>query len=94
MPAAVRIGDISSGHDGFNPRPDVKGSSTVYINGIAAHRLSDYWPPHTNGRSVHDGVLSKGSPSVYVNGLALGRIGDSVSCGDTAARGSPTVNVN
>ena len=32
-----------------------------------------------------------GSPNVFVNGKALCRVGDSISCGDTMAQGSPNV---
>lgn len=95
MPAACRLGDMSTGHDGFNPRPNSQGSANVFINGIAAHRVGDQWPPHKRPSSApHPGVLAQGSPNVFVNGVALGRIGDAISCGDTVAQGSPNVFVN
>jgi len=93
MPAACRLGDMSAGHC-FTARPNDQGSPNVFINGIAAHRLSDHWITHCCGIVCHDGVLAQGSPNVFVNGLAQGRIGDAISCGDTIAQGSPNVFVN
>jgi len=93
MPASVRLGDKSAGHC-FNPRPNVQGSSNVFINGIAAHRVSDYWPKHRCGPRSHDSITAQGSPNVFINGLAAARIGDELSCGDHCAEGSPNVFVN
>lgn len=58
MPAACRLGDMSAGHC-FFPRPNSEGSPNVFINGIAAHRVGDYWPVHS--------CLS-GDTLLYVNG--------------------------
>jgi len=93
MPAAARLGDTSAGHC-FNPRPNAKGSSDVFINGIAAHRLGDNWPVHVCGKSKHASTTAQGSPNVFVNGKALARMGDKLSCGDTIAKGSANVFVN
>lgn len=95
MPAAVRLGDISAGHAGWPARANDQASPNVFINSLAAHRVTDHWPTHCDGVPVcHDGTLSAGSPNVFVNGHALGRVGDSISCGDSAAQGSPNVFVN
>lgn len=90
MPAATRLGDISSGHDCFPGRPNIEASGDVFINGLGAHREGDSWAVHSC-ETAHDGVLTSGSPTVYVNGRPLGRIGDPISCGDVVAQGSPTV---
>lgn len=103
MPAAARLGDMSTGHAPpshyYPPRAAQSGSPTVFINGIAAHRVGDTWVRHfcTNTQhknDFHDGNLAQGSPTVFVNGVALGRIGDNISCGDSVAQGSPNVFVN
>lgn len=92
MPAVVRIADVCSGHDACPPRAAVSGSPDVYINGRAAHRVGDAWAAHgCPDHAPHGGVLSAGSATVYVNGRPLGRIGDPVSCGSSAASGSPDV---
>ena len=93
MPAATRLGDMSAGHC-FPARPNAQGSPNVFINGIAAHRVGDYWPAHTCSIVTHDGVLAQGSPNVFINGVAIGRIGDQISCGDIVAQGSPNVFIN
>jgi uncharacterized Zn-binding protein involved in type VI secretion len=94
MPAIVRLGvDNSAGHC-FEPRPTNTASNNVFINGIPAVRVTDYWPPHRCGKSSHDGVSATGSPNVFVNGLPVHRIGDSISCGDIAGNGSPNVFCN
>lgn len=97
MPAAVRFGDISTGHPHCYPsRPNIEGSPNVRINGLAAHRQGDAWTVHgaCPNHTPHAGVASSGSPNVYVNGRPLCRIGDPISCGDTMAQGSPNVFVN
>lgn len=92
MPAALRVNDACSGHDLCPPRPAAAGSPNVFINGRPAHRLGDAWAPHgCPVHGSHGGVLTGGSASVFVNGLPLGRVGDGVSCGSTAAEGSPNV---
>lgn len=95
MPAATRLGDLSTGHGSWPPRANDTASPNVFINGIAAHRVNDHWPTHCNSTpECHDGVLSSGSTNVFVNGLALARVGDVISCGDFVAQGSTNVFVN
>jgi uncharacterized Zn-binding protein involved in type VI secretion len=40
---------------------------------------------------VHGLVVAEGSETVIVEGVSAARIGDSMSCGDIIASGSPTV---
>lgn len=108
MPAACRLGDMSTGHSQgdhtWPPRANDQGSPNVYINGIPAHRVGDHWVAHTcikvpsknheYAPDTHEGVLSQGSPTVFVNGQPLGRVGDAISCGDHVATGSPNVFIN
>ena len=95
MPPVVRTNvDASTGHGGYEPRPNTpNGSSDVIINGQGAVRVGDAWPPHTDPSppDTHDGTQSGGSGSVFVNGQPLARIGDSISCGDACAAGSQNV---
>lgn len=95
MPAATRLGDVSTGHGCWPPRPNSEGSPDVFINGQPAHRVGDAWPDHTCPAipETHNGVCASGSSTVMVNGKPLARIGDSVSCGDAIAQGSGNVFV-
>jgi uncharacterized Zn-binding protein involved in type VI secretion len=93
MPAAARLTDIDSGHDGFPARSAISASDNVFINNLGALRVSDAWETHCDGDSCHGATLADGSPTVFVNGLPLGRVGDSLSCGGTVASGSPDVFV-
>lgn len=88
--AVARLGDFSTGHGCWPPRPNDESSSNVYVNGLGVHRKTDHWMPHTCV-STHDGELSEGSSTVFVNGLECGRIGDPISCGDFVRDGSPNV---
>lgn len=90
MPEVARVTDICSGHNGFSSRSAITGSNDVFINGLAAHRVSDVWEVHCNV-SCHDSILSVGSSTVFVNGLSLGRISDSIQCGSSVATGSSNV---
>lgn len=91
MPAAVRLGDICTGHGCFPPRPNIQASGDVFINGRGAHRQGDEWDSHCCGPPCHGGSLAAGSSSVFVNGRPLGRIGDPVDCGSRVATGSSDV---
>lgn len=92
MAAITRIGDSCTGHGDFPPRNSTSGSTSVFINGIGAHRHGDGWASHCNTDPVcHGGALSGGSSSVFVNGQRIGRVGDAVNCGSSVATGSPNV---
>jgi uncharacterized Zn-binding protein involved in type VI secretion len=92
--AITRKGDMGSGHGCYPPRPNIAGSSNVFINGIGAHRVGDAWPVHactSPPPAPHAGTLAAGSGTVFVNGKSVGRIGDPVDCGSTVAAGSSNV---
>lgn len=91
MPAAVRLGDVCSGHGSFPSRPNTSASTNVRINGKGAHRVGDSWAVHCDPNSCHGGTEATGSGTVRVNGRALARVGDQVDCGSTCAQGSPNV---
>lgn len=84
----ARLGDIGDGADGHNPRRNTQGSPDVFVNGIAVHRIGDFWPVHFSGESSHSSVLAEGSITVFANGKGIGRIGDSQNCGANVAQGS------
>ncbi len=94
MPAAVRKGDMSQGHDGYAPRANDQGSPNVFVNGKPQHRVGDHWPSHTNQHDSHEGQASEGSSNVFCNGKAKCRVGDKTSDGDTMAEGSPNYYIN
>lgn len=91
MPAATRVTDNCTGHDGFPPRPLIDGSPDVYTNGLKQGRETDPYDTHSDGDSSHSGQLAQGSSTVYVNGLQAGRVGDPVSCGSDVMEGSSDV---
>lgn len=94
----TRLGDKTTGHGPYKPRPATGASPNVFANGIAVNRVGDGWAPHGaspayNG-DPHPGegnhTTSAGSGTVFANGKAVARIGDPVE-GDTIAAGSPNV---
>lgn len=91
MTNAVRIGDITSGHGCFPPRPTITGSQNVLIENIPAHRVGDAVLIHCCGPVCHDGITITGSSKVFINGLQAARIGDMVSCGDMLLTGAKKV---
>lgn len=105
MPAATRIGDgtagtcdlglscCAHGRAGNNGT----GSPDVFINGIAAHRLTDTGPCNCPHGGTYQSTTA--SPDVIVNGMPITRIGDvttCMACGQTGAHvsGSPDVIVD
>jgi uncharacterized Zn-binding protein involved in type VI secretion len=72
-------------------RRGTSAAVSVFINGIAVHRVGDAWATHCCSPACHASVLAEGSPSVFAEGQAVGRIGDPVACGSVVAQGSPDV---
>lgn len=92
MPAVSRLGDPCTGHGCWGPRPSVGAASTVFVNGIAAHRLGDAWDTHACPPAPPHGAQTAGaSGTVYVEGMAVARIGDPLDCGSSIAGGSGDV---
>ena len=91
MPAITRLGDPCTGHGCFPPRPSTSAATSVFVNGIAVHRVGDNWATHCCGPACHASVLAQGSGSVFAEGQAVGRIGDPVACGSAVAVGSGDV---
>lgn len=91
MPAISRLGDVCSGHGCYPDRPSVSAASTVFVNGVAVHRLGDAWDSHCCGPVCHDGQTSGASATVFVEGMGVARIGDPVDCGSSIAQGSGDV---
>ncbi len=87
----VRMGvDVCSGHDGFNPRPAITGSMTVFVDGIPLVRSTDAWGLHTDGMTVHQGQSAIGSMTVFADGLPVMRAMDTITCGSMCAMSSLT----
>lgn len=94
MPSAVRLGDSTTSHGCFPPTTLSSASSNVIINGIGAVKVGDSIIPHCCDSTCHGGVQASGSPNVMTNSNQQARVGDSISCGDTNAAGSPNVIIN
>jgi len=97
MPAVTRVGDLSTGHEGYPPSAvTIPNNSSVYANGILvavqggsfATHVKPKSPPHLEGA---DRVITGGSGTVFVEGKPVTRIGDDIADGDASAQGSPNV---
>ena len=93
MPAAVRFGDLCTGHGCWGSRNNDSASNNVYINTLGAHRVGDHWVTHCCVE-CHDSTQGTGSPNVFVNGVSLARIGDQIVCGSYNMTGSGNVFAN
>jgi uncharacterized Zn-binding protein involved in type VI secretion len=89
MPAAARLGDIST-HGGTIIGP---GIPNVLIGGKPAAVIFDMHscvlPPNSHQPTVSPFPL--GSPTVLIGGKPALRVGDVCICGASAAVGTPTV---
>lgn len=106
MPGAFRLSDPTSGHTcppggpcGYALSTNAtSGSPDTFINSSSAVRASDSITHIcyecdvncTQPCSPHTGTCS-GSHSVFVNSSSIQAAGDPMSCGDSAASGSPDV---
>ncbi len=96
MPAAARLGDLTSHGTPLGPGP---GSPNVLIGGQPAWRAAaDFHAcPLVTGLVPHvGGVVAMGSATVFINHLPAARQGDQIVEGgppNAIAMGLPTVNV-
>lgn len=97
MPSVFRVNtDLSTGHGCFGPTLCLNGSLNVFVNGRAVARKTDnYGIAHSCGDNTHSTrIAATGSSKVFVNNKPIHRTGDSISCGDFAGQGSPSVFSN
>ena len=98
MPKACRTTDSISVHECGTVPTANSSSADVFIEGLAAHRVTDTNTSHPSvpapDCTLHVTTLSSGSPDVFVNGLALARVGDAYGCGITLTSGASTVSAN
>lgn len=97
---ASRLGDKTTGHGPFPPRPAKEASTDVKANGIGIVRVGDEYVPHGKPGGKHAAgvdykqVATAGSGTVKANGKPIVRIGDAVDKdGDASAAGSSNVFV-
>lgn len=92
MPAASRLGDQSTGHDGFPPTACISSNtSKTFVNGIQVQALGSVYAAHTKGSTTHPiGIrdTTGGSSKVFIEGKPAIRIGDPIECGDSVGEGS------
>ena len=94
MPAAARLGDKASDHDGAPETPSTEASPNVHNYGIPAKRQGDAIESHAcPDESEHSRSLAGGSGSVFINGKPAGRVGDAISCGGIVIEGSPSLTI-
>lgn len=96
MPAAVRLGDLSTEDPCKAPvRANNKGCVNSNINSLPIHCKTHTWIPHAcPGSPPHDATTIVGSPDSFAESLAIARVGDAISCGSVCATGSPDTFVN
>ena len=100
MPAVIRLGDTTTGHQPTNnphgPRSLITtgqmATRTVYANGrkIAARgdKLAPtHVPPADPNSDTPANKINGGSGNVFVNGFAVARVGD-VTCGESTVAGT------
>lgn len=88
MSGIVRVGDLSTGHGNFPPRPVITGSDSVFLNGLPVVRVGDVWAEHCDNSSCHLCNQAVGSSTGFVNGMPLVTQGMATGCGDFVAIGS------
>lgn len=95
MPAISKLGDMSTGHEGFPPTPMVTTPVVkTYVNGILAGVADPQcqFVEHHMGSTVHPQQDRYPIPApgnkTYIEGYPIARIGDSLHDGDAIAEGS------
>lgn len=80
---AVRVNDMTSGHDCFPPQKIIGGSPNVFANERNVVRQGDKCQSHVCGMTSHHSYTEQkiGKRSVFVNGIPPTRLGDTMSLG-------------
>ncbi|EDS4738588.1 hypothetical protein B0C58_004623, partial [Salmonella enterica subsp. enterica serovar Oranienburg] len=70
MPAAARLNDKGTEHDGYHETVITAGSPTVLIDGLPAARMGDPLTPHDKPEHPpHPRKIASGSSTVFIDGL-------------------------
>ena len=95
MPGLSKLGDMSTGHEGFPPTPMVTTPvSKTYVNGVLAGVADPQcqFATHSRGNTVHPQDIRYPIPAAgnktYIEGFPIAKIGDSLNDGDAIAEGS------
>ena len=92
MLAAIRVSDMSTGHDDCPPVPVTAGASTVTADGLAMAREGDPLAPHgCEDHPTHTGTIAGGMDRIFICGRRAAYAGVPVSCGGTMTGGSSKV---
>ncbi len=59
MPSVARLGDKTTGHDGFPSRLIISCSENVFVNGIGVARIGD--------KTTCNDTVAEGSENVFCN---------------------------
>ena len=82
---AVRVNDMTSGHDCYPPQRIKQGSNTVFVNNRAAIRQGDLCEAHSCGLAAHYSYTETKDDwdkrTVFINGVPPTRLGDTMSIG-------------
>ena len=88
----ARVGDITTGHDGYPPVHIVTGYNKFRVNGVPIALVGSQCELHNQGGkhpNVHMPIVSQGSPFFKVDGIPIARVGDEVHGNCDQYRGSP-----
>jgi uncharacterized Zn-binding protein involved in type VI secretion len=90
----AQLSSPTTGHGCWPSTTICEAAETVIAEGLPVACLGHAAIPHVCivlPFPVHGLVVAEGSQTVIVEGVPAARIGDSMSCGDLIASGSPTV---
>lgn len=71
----------------------IRGSTTVFANGIPVGLHVSPITPHPSGPRHRTAVTTNGSPSVYCDGVPVLRVTSGNSCGHVIIQGSSNIMV-
>jgi uncharacterized Zn-binding protein involved in type VI secretion len=76
----ARVGDMTSGHDGYPGTPIITGSKTMFCDGKAIACVGDICAEHDKSKgSRHTPVITGGSSFFTVDGRSVAMVGSEVS---------------
>ena len=96
----ARVGDMTSGHDGYPGTPIITGSGTMFCDGKAIACVGDICADHDKPKGHnHTPIITGGSSFFTIDGRPVAMTGSEVAgnCNSSAnviIEGSETLSVN
>ena len=91
---AARVGDMTSGHDGYPGTPIITGSSTLICDGKGVACVGDKCQDHNKSHGHNHTPIITGGSSFFKVDMTGSEVAGNCSAANTIIEGSSTLIIN